>query len=332
MSRSRFTKRSFLQIAATAPFWLTSMVIAKDKSSRVPNEQGIGGTGQSLRGGDEDQGIGGTGIFGTIQRFGSIYVNDRHITYSEDTPVFMDGVRAEISSMKIGHVVRVVLDETGQEAAARLINITSEVIGRVETVRVDRIVVLSQVIELSKGITKPPLRKGMTVAVHGIRKTDGIIVASRIDARKSGTKAMLRGVAEQDGGRMKVGNLLFARPPYSLFGKRVVLDLLYKDDGLNLQRAVREDLVPGLQAGTVNVETFREYSDTHIRLGIGAMRRGGSAPITSRGSVYLDVTVSSGGLDAGRGANDDAGRKQSQPVSPSDHPGTGPRNDMEPGR
>lgn len=329
MSLPYLTKRVFLRIAAIAPFWLTSTVTAKDKYYKEAGEQGIGGTGQSLRGGDEDQGIGGTGIFGTIQRFGSIYVNDRRIIYSKDTPVFMDGVRVSVKSLKIGHVVRVVLDETRHELAARLISITSEVIGRVEIVQSDKIDVLSQTIELPKGIVKPPLRKGMTVAVHGIRKPDGTIVASRIESRTSGAKALLRGIAEQDSGKLRVGNLVIAQRPNGLSGRRVILDLSYKGDSLNLKRAVREDLVPGLQAGTVNVETFEERSGNRVRLGIGVTKAGTSSPITSQGSVYLDLTVSSGSVYRKQGSTADPSQNASPP---RDSPPPEPRNGAEPRR
>lgn len=76
------------------------------RATEPSKDQGIGGTGWTA-GTDGDQGIGGTGIVGTIQRFGSIFVNGVRVQYQPDVPVWIDDVPVAPNSLKIGHIVRV---------------------------------------------------------------------------------------------------------------------------------------------------------------------------------------------------------------------------------
>src|SRR5947207_2401730 len=60
-----------------------------------------------------DRGVGGTGVIGTIRRFGSIVVNDLRIAFPKDVSVVMDGTRTTAASLRIGHVVQVIAQRTG---------------------------------------------------------------------------------------------------------------------------------------------------------------------------------------------------------------------------
>src|SRR5438445_6636881 len=99
----RPTRRDFLTLAAAVPAVFFSLLARATEPSK---DQGIGGTGWTA-GTDGDQGIGGTGIVGTIQRFGSIFVNGVRVQYQPDVPVWIDGVRVAPDGLKVGHVVRV---------------------------------------------------------------------------------------------------------------------------------------------------------------------------------------------------------------------------------
>src|SRR6266481_838306 len=124
-----------------AGFWFagTSSLWAQVKRG---TDQGIGGTGIS-RGGDH--GIGGTGIVGVIQRFGSIFVNGERISYAPDVPVRIDGETASVKALKIGHLARVLaLPQANGSLITQSINVVSEVMGPVESVKDGEMTVLGQ--------------------------------------------------------------------------------------------------------------------------------------------------------------------------------------------
>lgn len=263
MSPFPFSRRLFLQLAATLP--LAAGRAAAEGPQ--PSDHGIGGTGLSLSG--DDHGIGGTGIVGTIQRFGSIYVNDLRIRYGGDVAVHIDGRRVTARALRVGHVVRAVLAGPPDRLTTARIDVTSEVVGRVESVDGASMTVLSQRIDLGQASDLPRLRPGMVVAVFGIRMPDATLVASRVERRPAGVPFTLRGVAEKAGRRMKVGGLTFARAAGPLAGRRVEAVLVEGPSGLSLRRMAPETLVPGLVSGRVDVETFRQSAGNRVRLGIG---------------------------------------------------------------
>src|SRR6476660_4928039 len=123
MSRS-LTRRGLLIFGAALPALLRGMAAGAGEASK---DQGIGGTGWTA-GTDGDQGIGGTGIVGTIQRFGSIFVNDVRVGYQPDVPVWIDGIRAAAGSLKVGHVVRVAVVQQADRVVTSAIHVTSEVV------------------------------------------------------------------------------------------------------------------------------------------------------------------------------------------------------------
>src|SRR5207244_2512782 len=139
MSRS-LTRRGLLMFGAALPALLRGMAASAGEASK---DQGIGGTGWTA-GTDSDQGIGGTGIVGTIQRFGSIFVNGVRVGYSPDVPVWIDGTRFTASSLKIGHVVRVAVMVVGGRTVTGAIHVTSEVVGPVDRVTAGSLSILGQ--------------------------------------------------------------------------------------------------------------------------------------------------------------------------------------------
>lgn len=252
-----------------------------------PLDQGVGGTGLSLKigGGEPDQGIGGTGVFGRIQRFGSIYVNGIRIRYPKTVAVFMDGRRVTAGAMRVGHVVRVKLDGPGESPQTGRIDITSEVVGPIEQLGKGTIKVLSQTVELGWATGLPRLRKGMIVAVFGLRTRDGRVVASRVESRPRGTGFLVRGVAEQAGRHMRIGGLTIARPAGAFRGHRVEARIGQGAQGLKLSRIETERLVPGLSSGRVSVETLGRVEDAMA----------GDRPSPPPASTYNVMSVGPGG-------------------------------------
>ncbi|SCB27341.1 DUF5666 domain-containing protein [Rhizobium hainanense] len=307
MTSIRLYRRRFLKLASVSPVILASLVNAQDFPP--PIDHGIGGTGNSLKGGD-DHGIGGTGIFGTIKRFGSIYVNGHRITYSPDVPIYLDGIRANARAMRLGQVVRVALAGSLASPVASAIYVTSEVTGRVESIDTHGLVVLSQRIELTPQTSLPKLKLGMIVSVYGIRKPDGVIVASLIERRSRRTHPLLRGVATNDSGRLKIGDLTLDLSSDHLVGRRVVVDFAGGSGDLHILRVKEEELVPGLNNGNINIETYAESDGHAVNLGIGITLSGAkAASLVSRSHVYLDLAISGGDFVSSQ--------RQAEPLGPN---------------
>jgi len=325
----KLRRRNFFQLLMASPLIAATSASAGPKKISSSQDEGIGGTGQSLNG-ETDHGIGGTGVFGTIQRFGSIFVNGHRIRYSPDVPVFIDGARANPGALKLGQVVRVALEGSLTKPSARAIHVTSEVIGPIESIGTDNIIVLSQRIEFAPRIFKTKLELGKRVAVHGIRKPNGTLVATRIERRSSEYGFVLRGVAERDGDHLRVGNLLINIPIGSLAGRRVIVDFERMTSNLRVKRVRLEELVPGLQGGTVNVETYGEKAGKSIVAGVGiTLNASAFRDITQAGHGYVDIAVRDGHLVAPHSESD---RNQSrEKFGGPNGPPNGPPDQHSPG-
>lgn len=315
MKPSVLLRRQFLLGIACLPAALAANAAERTR----PHDHGIGGTGQSIVGG-EDHGIGGTGIVGTITGFGSIIVNGRHVPYARDVPVFIDGQRVDAGAMRLGHVVRVLLD--GQSAQA--IHITSEVAGPVSAIGKRQMTVLGQRIDLSKVERLPRVTLGQVVAVFGIRKPDGTIVASRVERRQRSAVPTLRGVAEFNGGQVRIAGFAIGRLSRSFNGKRVVVRFAMRGDQWRPARVSAEEIVPGLQAGVVNIETFIERNGSRLRAGLGIhVRERGAGVLADQGRAFLDLPVS-GGMFEARGPGAPDRRPAFDPNRPGGPPPDGP--------
>ncbi|MBT9369652.1 DUF5666 domain-containing protein [Rhizobium sp. CSW-27] len=313
--KARLSRRLFLHLAASLPLLAANAWAAPRK---VPSsDHGIGGTGLSVSGGGEgdDHGIGGTGIVGTLQRFGSIYVNDLRIRYPDDVPVFIDGRRQTAEALRIGHVVRAILSGTDKGPVTGRIDVTSEVIGRIESVEPGAMTVLSQRIDTTGATGLRNFRTGQMVAVFGIRKPDATIVASRIEPRPKGAVLTVRGVAAPEQTRMRLGGLLITRPAGRLQGRRVIMTLTQRQDGLHLRSLEAETLVPGLTSGRVNVETYAEANGRSLRLGIGIdlpEPAGRPAPQGPQ-RTYFDAVLDGRGQVSPSREGDDRGARGTRP-------------------
>ncbi len=192
-----------------------------------PQDRGIGGTGarpdvEELPGGD--RGIGGTGVIGTIRRFGSIVVNGLRIAYPADVRVTLDGRPARATDLRIGHVVRVVARETGGALTTRAIAVTSEVVGPVEAVGPGRLTVLGQTVSTT-GLTAPnTVAVGERVAVSGLRRGDGTIVASLIEPRPDGPDRVAGPVRRGPDGVARIGGLTLDGLKAGFAGRRLLVE------------------------------------------------------------------------------------------------------------
>ncbi len=162
---------------------------------------GIGGTGQAAG----TPGIGGTGIIGTITGFGSIFVNGFEVDYAPDLAVAFKDRTMRPDALRIGQVVEVVAEGSGNRLRARRLSVRHEVAGPIEKVDLARrtAYVFGQRIEIPSGVISAvngsrvisinDLAVGDHIDVSGLRRTNGVIAASRIDKTGPGETAVLRG-------------------------------------------------------------------------------------------------------------------------------------------
>ena len=182
--RLALTRRALLASLGSVAAWRPAIAAPEQ-----PRDVGIGGTGFAPEGSaGSDRGIGGTGFVGTIQRFGSIIVNDSRIAYAQDVPVTIDGLVRSARDLRIGHVVRVVARPDAGGLVTNTIAVEREVVGPVTAVYRDGLDVLGQAVQMRSGEPSKRWRKGEHVAVSGLRRLDGTIVASLVEPSASWSK------------------------------------------------------------------------------------------------------------------------------------------------
>ena len=292
----RLSRRSLLALLAGFPAFA-----AAPRGLAGPRDQGIGGTGASISPAEDegDRGIGGTGVIGTIRRFGSIVVNGMRISYPEDASVRIDGAAATPASLKIGQVVRVVALETDNQFSTRTINVTSEVVGRVEKVGPKSLTVLGQNVSLAD-LPKTQRRFGFgsNVAVSGLRRPDGIIVASLVETREPGLEQVAGPVAIAGDGALTVGDLKLTGVDPAFIGQRVVLQGQLVDGSFNVAHAKAESALLGGNLKALSIEAYVERGADGLHLGSGLPVSGSGdfgLPLNRTVRAVLETSPGGGG-------------------------------------
>ncbi len=295
--------------AKSADRWLGGGVLSVD-----PNET-LG----------QDRGIGGTGVIGTIRRFGSIVVNDLRVTFPADVRVSIDGRPATLRDLRIGHVVRVLARRRGGRLATRAIVARSEVVGPLDSREADGLVVLGQRVELGEGVALPPHRPGDTLAVSGLRRLDGTVVASLVE-RRPGAAARLSGpVAVGPDGAPAIGGIRVDGLASALVGRRVTVVGVRSAAGFRAASVAVEPPVPFAAADQLSVEAYVARSPEGLRLGSGLDVAAGFATLSALepdAAVRAVVVVRPG----------PAGRLEARSVRVEHDPGGARRGAQAPGR
>ncbi|WP_407174075.1 DUF5666 domain-containing protein [Bradyrhizobium sp. STM 3562] len=259
----------------------------------LSGDHGIGGTG--ITGGDH--GIGGTGIVGVIQRFGSIYVNGERISYDPNVPVRIDGAVASAKALRIGQVARVVAQRRADGTlTTRGIDIVSEVVGPIENVRAGELTVLGQRV-ISSG-SESWRRAGTHVAVFGLRRTDGVVVASLIEPRRDNA-TRVAGLLEREHGELRIGGLRVDGVNAALVGQRVQAEGHLAQGVMQVSRARADDLSDLAGTSRLLIEAYVRRSGSDLELGSGYVARDVSrfSPTSGEARVVVNaVRDSSGGL------------------------------------
>ncbi|PDT89218.1 hypothetical protein CO669_16805 [Bradyrhizobium sp. Y36] len=288
MSRSPLISRRLLLMG----FWLAGTAMARAQVKRG-TDQGIGGTGIT-RG--DDHGIGGTGIVGVIQRFGSIYVNGERVTYASDVPVRIDGEAASSKALRIGQLARVVaVRQADGTLVTRNITIASEVAGPVEAVKGNEMTVLGQKIVVSDKESK--LRPGSRVAVYGLRRTDGVIVASLVEPRRATTERVT-GLVERGPDGLRIGGLKLNGVDPLLAGQRVQIEGSTSQGVMQAARTRIDDFSDLVGASRLSVEAYVQRAGANLQLGSGFVARDGSRFGPAAGEARMVV---GGAFDRSRG-------------------------------
>ncbi|MCR4522527.1 MULTISPECIES: hypothetical protein [Bosea] len=260
--RLALTRRALLASLGCAVAWRPA-VAAPER----PRDVGIGGTGFAPEGSSgSDRGIGGTGFVGTIQRFGSIIVNDSRIAYPQDVPVTIDGLVRSARDLRIGHVVRVVARPDAGGLVTNTIAVEREVVGPVTAVYRDGIDVLGQAVQMRPGEPTKGWRKGEHVAISGLRRLDGTIVASLVE--RSGKEAMrVTGVVEQDDDGLWIGGLKLLEADPALIGRRIAVAGRIAKGGFRPNDIAQASPLPAGSA--FSVESYVRGGEGQLLLGSG---------------------------------------------------------------
>ncbi|GLR95835.1 MULTISPECIES: DUF5666 domain-containing protein [Bradyrhizobium] len=309
MSRPPVISRRLL----LAGFWLAGTAIARAQVKRG-TDQGIGGTGIT-RG--DDHGIGGTGIVGVIQRFGSIYVNGERITYASDVPVRIDGEAASPRALRIGQLVRVVaIRQADGTLVTRNITVASEVSGPIEQVKGNELTVLGQ--KIFAGDKASKLRTGTQVAVYGLRRTDGVIVASLVEPRRNAA-ARVTGLVERGPDGLRIGGLKLRGVDPLLVGQRVQIEGSASQGAMQAARTRIDDFSDLVGASRLSIEAYVQRAGSNLQLGSGLIARDGSRFGPAAGEARMVVN---GVFDRSRGLQLDSAQAVGQfPGSPGQPPG-----------
>lgn len=264
--RPALTRRALLASLGTALAWRPATA-APEK----PRDVGIGGTGFAPEGNaGSDRGIGGTGFVGTIQRFGSIIVNDSRIAYPQEVPVTIDGLVRSARDLRIGHVVRVVARPDGSGLVTNTIAVEREVVGPITAVYRDGIDVLGQPVQTRPGQQAQGWRKGERVAVSGLRRVDGTIVASLVERPGEGIERVT-GIVESDDDGFWIGGLKMLGLDDAQIGRRIAVSGRIARGGFRASAVAPASPLPA--TGAFSVESYLRGGEGQLLLGSGLSLR-----------------------------------------------------------
>ena len=289
-----FTRRAVAAMLLEIGIGWATRAVAQDPPGE---DRGIGGTGvapsDSAERLGQDRGIGGTGVIGTIRQFGSIVVNDLHITFAPSVRVTIDDRVATPRDLRLGHVVELLARRRPGSLDTTEIAVRSEVVGPVESTDKDGFKVLGQRIEPEHDKVSTSRRIGEVVAVSGLRRLDGSVVASFIEPRP-GAPARLRGPVRADAnGDLTIGTLRIAGLDPKLAGRRVSLTGDTREEVFHPSTVVVEPAVPfATEADRLSLEAYVTASSDGLSFGSGLVVGGaGSASVPPSGEPVRAVVT-----------------------------------------
>lgn len=235
------------------------------------SDRGVGGTGAvpPLPTGD-DRGIGGTGVIGTIRRFGSIVVNGLRITFPPSVAVSIDERPAVLKDLKLGHVVQVLARGRAGRLTTWMIAADSQVVGPIEAIATGRMVVLGQDVAIPAGVRPRLGRIGDMVAVSGLRRIDGVVVASLIEPRPADTMRVAGPIRIETDGTLRIGALVLAGLSDTLAGRSVTVIGRLDRGVFHVERTLADPFARfGAKPSRLSIETYAAHDRGRLYLGSG---------------------------------------------------------------
>jgi hypothetical protein len=224
-----------------------------------------------------------------IQRFGSIFVNGERISYAPNVPVLIDGTATSAKALRIGQVARVLaLHQANGTLTTRGIEVVSEVVGPIENVKTGEITVLGQKV-ISAG-HENWRRPGTHVAVFGLRRTDGVIVASLVEPRRDGA-THVTGLLERDRGDLRIGGLRLDGVNAAYAGRRIQVEGSVVQGVMRGSRAKLDDLSDLAGASRLLIEAYVRRVGSDLQIGSGYVVRDVSRfqPAAGEARVVVDA-------------------------------------------
>ncbi len=226
-------------------------------------ERGIGGTG-----------IGGTGIVGVITGFASICVDGMEVAYDNAAAVDIDGTSSASSALRAGQVVMIQAKGSIATPVAQAISVRRQVIGRIESVELATrtLTVAGQSISVPAAVwSAGAIRLGNWVAVSGLRRSDGVLIATRLDPAPVGTM-IVRGQVVREGDIASIGDLILNGPEANELraGQSVMVSGQYLGDRPQV-RLVTQDALFGDPAGYFSNEVNHLVLQAYVRVAAGAI-------------------------------------------------------------
>jgi hypothetical protein len=164
-------------------------------------------TAPTLPGGD--RGIGGTGVVGTVTGFGSIIANGLEVGLATADTITIDGRAGKPAALKLGHVARLVATPFPGGLTARAVAVTHEIIGPVGVIdmHADIAKIAGQKVSLGAIDYRGRIRVGDFIAVNGLRRPDGIVVATLVETVPRGLVQVVGVPVRAEKGRIRLGGL-----------------------------------------------------------------------------------------------------------------------------
>lgn len=295
-------RRTFLRLLATS---VSAFALSGRDAFGQTTDRGIGGTGTPgvVEQENPDRGIGGTGVIGTIRKFGSIVVNGLRITYAKNTPVRIDGREASAAQLRIGQVVRVVANQHRGVYSTHAIDVVSEVVGDVDRVSGNHLMVLGQTVSTANLAKNHSWTPGDHIAVGGLRRPDGVIMASFIERRSDSPDQVAGPIVQASDGSLRIGDLKLMGVDAAMIGQRALLTGRLVDGAFAVAKSQSELGILRSEVSKVLVESYIEYNDGGVYTGSGfaiaglsntqpshrkAVRAVISATFKSDGTLHLD--------------------------------------------
>ncbi|MBZ9935102.1 DUF5666 domain-containing protein [Mesorhizobium sp. BR1-1-16] len=272
-----------------------------------PSDRGIGGTGIS----SQTESI---GFFGSIQRFGSIFVNGDRIAYADDVAVTIDGRRSRPVDMRIGQVVSAVAHKRDGTLQTDHIDILSEVVGPVEALDGESMIVLGQ--RVSLGTTgSQDFVLGQRVAVSGLRRPDETIIARLVEPA-GGRPDQVVGTGTYRGWTLYIGGLSLFGPDARYDGRRVVVRGNRTLRGLMVRSIALAGLPDGPGVTRLSIEAYVSRNGSELQTGSGFVVNDSSGSVATMAPgqpaiLNIDLGSASGGrlgnIRSGAGGGDGGG-------------------------